>query len=67
MRSPLKGPRKLWGRGADDLWLVGEGGVAHHDGAGWRRLKQPRGAFLDVNGNAKEVWVGGPAGVWVGR
>lgn len=65
--SPMKGPRKLWGRAVGDVFLAGEGGMAHFDGKSWSLLEAPTGAFRDVNGNEKEVWVTGPDGVWVGR
>lgn len=65
--SPLEAPRKLWGRAPDDLFLAAQGGLAHFDGTAWHRLEAPKGALRDVNGNADEVWVTGPGGVWVGR
>lgn len=53
---------KVWGRSAEDLWVVGLGGVAlHRTAAGWTTHDTPRGRrLLTVHGNATEsVAVGG--------
>lgn len=58
--------RALWAGADDDVWVVGENGVGHHDGRGWRRLAEPVGPQSAVTGHRGDVWVAGPNGVWVG-
>jgi hypothetical protein len=58
---------KVWGSARDDVWIVGEQGVAlHFDGTAWTRVMTPtRSTLLTVAGRGKdEVWaVGGPPAV----
>lgn len=51
---------KVWGRSADDLWIVGLGRVAlHRTAAGWQVVPTPRQLFT-IHGNASAaVAVGG--------
>ncbi|MEN9578104.1 MAG: hypothetical protein RJA70_1113 [Pseudomonadota bacterium] len=44
---------KVWGRDAEDVWVVGLGRVAlHYDGAKWNRVDVPTGRrLLTVHGN----------------
>ena len=64
--SPVKRPRGLWGRAADDVWLAGEGGAAHFDGKSWRRVAGVEGPLREVRARENEVWVAGESGVWRG-
>lgn len=53
---------KVWGRAANDVWVVGEGGVAlHWDGAAWSQVATgASGRLFTVHGNSREqVAVGG--------
>lgn len=66
--SPIVGPRAVWASSARDMWLVGDGGAAHHDGSRWRVAKSIAGPLSVVVGNsAGEVWMAGGSGVWRGR
>lgn len=59
----MRVPRDLWGSAADDVWLVGDGGLMMHwDGAAWAHcVTSP---YLSaVWGSATDVWaVGGATG-----
>jgi len=62
--APIAGPRALWGLTSSSLWLVGQGGAARFDGAGWRRAALP-GPFVVVSGRAEnDVWIGGDSGLF---
>lgn len=53
---------KVWGRSADDLWVVGLGGVAlHRDASGWQVVELPqRRPLYTAHGNATSMFaVGG--------
>jgi hypothetical protein len=56
---------KVWGTGEEDLWVVGEGGIAlHKDGAGWQLVETPTSSRLftvDGNSSGQVVMVGGAA------
>ncbi|MCA9541924.1 MAG: hypothetical protein KC620_23670 [Myxococcales bacterium] len=55
---------KVWGRGANDVFVCGDAGVIlHFDGSEWHRLDTPgREAMFTVHGNVDSVWsVGGRA------
>jgi hypothetical protein len=66
-RSPIDGPRALWAAGSTEIWLAGDGGVAHHDGASWRRVSgAPLGALVVAGRSAEDVWLAGASGVWRG-
>jgi hypothetical protein len=63
--SPITGPRGLWGASADDLWLVGDGGLAHYDGGSWSVAEGAPSPLVAVLGrDATHVWVGGPGGLF---
>lgn len=67
----------IWGRGGDEILVVGTGGAAlHFDGASWRPLDLPLTSYpfpqgrtsphlLSVAGNARETAIGGDAGIFV--
>lgn len=65
--SPVKSPRGLWGERPDDIWLVGDGGLAHYDGKAWSRVEGPKGALREIRGAPDGViWAAGRAGTWMG-
>lgn len=58
---------KVWGRSADDLWIVGLGSVVlHKDTDGWTVFEDVDERLLTVHGNATDTYaVGGLADGWV--
>lgn len=52
---------KVWGRAADDVWVVGRRGVAlHFDGSSWQRIATPEETPLfTVHGNSSVVAASG--------
>ena len=65
--SPVKAPRGLWGEAPDDIWLVGDGGVAHYDGTAWSRVEGPKGPLREIRGAPDGViWAAGESGTWMG-
>lgn len=60
--APIAGPRRFWGK-PGDVWLVGDGGAAHHDGKAWRRVAGVAGPLRVVAGGEKRVLLGGDAGL----
>ena len=63
---PLQGPRAIWGSSASDVWLVGQGGAAHFDGATWRAVDGVTGPLALVAYSPPELWLAGEAGVYRG-
>lgn len=59
---------KVWGRAADDVWVVGGNGtILHYDGAAWSVIDGGTDQLLfTVHGNADEVVIVGPETVLVG-
>lgn len=59
---------KVWGRSADDIWIVGTAGTAlHYDGTTWKVVPTGTSELLfTVHGNADGVVVVGPSTVLVG-
>lgn len=53
--------RAMWGASADDVYAVGTGGFAHHDGVAWQRVNDvPDVDYRAVWGRSSErVWIGG--------
>jgi len=62
---------KVWGRAADDVWIVGDAGAAlHYDGLVWTAIPDPAGVdLISVWGSASEgvIAVGGRANARVVR
>lgn len=63
-RAPLRGPRCLWGTRRDDLWLVGDEGLAHFDGRRWIAATDVRDLRVVGGRGPGEVWVGGLSGLY---
>ena len=53
--------RAMWGADASDVYAVGAGGFAHHDGLSWQRVSDvPEVEYRAVWGRSSaQVWVGG--------
>jgi hypothetical protein len=64
--APFASPRGLAGPSPDDVWVAGEAGLAHFDGARWSRVEGPRGPLAEVALRGREVWAAGESGVWRG-
>jgi hypothetical protein len=64
--SPVSGPRALWGRASNDLWLVGLGGAAHFDGKAWLVVDGVTGPLSFVAYSQPDLWLAGAAGVYRG-
>ncbi len=60
--SPIAGVRDVAGP-ASDRWLVGDGGIAHGDGSGWRRVGEAGWSLARVIVLADAVFFGGKTGV----
>jgi hypothetical protein len=57
----------MWGSAADDVWLTGHDGAAHHDGKRWSVVEGPAGPLTAVQGHSRDdVWLAGASGVWHG-
>lgn len=54
--------RDVWAASATDVWVVGDAGVARHDGVSLRREQDP--AFEGTSGFAS-VWGSAPDDVWL--
>jgi len=63
--APIAEPRALWASGEEDLWVVGDGGLAWFDGRVFRRVLGPDPPLVCVVGRAREaLWVAGPKGIF---
>lgn len=53
---------KVWGRAANDVFVVGQGVALHYDGLAWKKVSVPTSTMLlTVNGGAQGVFaIGGP-------
>jgi hypothetical protein len=63
--SPVGAPHGLFAASRTDVWLAGDAGLAHYDGATWSRVAGPTGPLAEVQGREGEVWAAGQTGVWV--
>jgi hypothetical protein len=55
-----------WGRTADSVWVVGNGGIAHFDGRAFHVRAMP-GQMRVITGRANgEIWFGGSSGLFRG-
>jgi hypothetical protein len=54
--SPVREPEEVWASGRSDVWVAGDG-VAHFDGASWRRIVGVRHGPLRASGK-DDVWIG---------
>jgi hypothetical protein len=63
---PVRGPRAIAGRAANDLWLAGESGVAHFDGREWTIVSSVPGPLSFVALVGQNVWLAGATGAFVG-
>ncbi|HEY3664942.1 MAG TPA: hypothetical protein VGL19_03035 [Polyangiaceae bacterium] len=64
LASPLGSVTAWWGTGPSSVWLVGQAGVAHFDGRGFRSTPMP-GTLSAVNGRDDwDVWLAGDAGLF---
>ncbi len=62
---PLKRPRGIGGTAANDVWLVGDDGVAHFDGERWARVVSagtPKLSIVAAHGDA--LWLAGDDGLF---
>ncbi len=53
-----------WGRTAESVWLVGNGGIARFDGTGFRTSAVPGQMRVIVGRPNGEIWFGGDAGLF---
>jgi hypothetical protein len=65
--SPVKGPRALWGDKATAIWIAGDGGAGFFDGNDWRLVAGAPKHLRAVVGQGRQVWLGGPSGLWHGQ
>jgi hypothetical protein len=65
-RSPLSGARAIWGTNSNDVWLVGDGGAAHFDGAAWSRVPGAEGSLSFIVASPPDLWLAGESGVFHG-
>jgi hypothetical protein len=66
--SPIAGPRSVWASGPSDLWLAGDGGLAHFDGKSWARVKgAPEKIVLVTGKSGGAPWLAASSGVFVRR
>ena len=63
--SPIAGPRSVWASGTDDLFVAGDGGLAHFDGKSWARVEGASEGLTLVTGRAGgEPWLAARSGVY---
>ncbi len=68
MASAVSGPRAIWSSSTTDVWVGADGGAAHFDGKGFRRVRGAPEHVVIVNGGPMgEVWFAGGSGVWRGQ
>jgi hypothetical protein len=67
IKSPLRGPRAVWGSSATDVWLVGAGGAAHFDGKTWRTVPDIVGPLEQLVPAAPDLWLAGEGGIYRGE
>ncbi|MEO8902246.1 MAG: hypothetical protein ABI488_10190 [Polyangiaceae bacterium] len=61
---PFKDVTSWWGRTADSVWLVGNGGIARFDGQRFRTSAVPGQLRVIVGRPNGEIWFGGDAGLF---
>lgn len=66
VRSPVRGPRDVWGSSAHDIWIVGDGGAAHYDGKDFACLADVPGPLSHVAFDGEALWLAGGSGIWRG-
>jgi hypothetical protein len=62
--APVRGARAIFANTAEDVWLVGNSGVAHYDGSTWRSLPGIPGPLAFVARSGSALWLAGEAGVF---
>ncbi len=62
--APVRKAKAMAGRSAKDLWIVGEGGAVHFDGAAFRCAKDVPGPLSSISVADGAVWVSGEAGLF---
>ncbi len=61
---PFSDVTSWWGRTAESVWLVGNGGIARFDGTGFRTSAVPGQMRVIVGRPNGEIWFGGDAGLF---
>jgi hypothetical protein len=62
--APLPGARAIWGARSNDVWLVGDGGAAHFDGAAWSPVPGVEGSLSFIVASPPELWFAGQSGIF---
>jgi hypothetical protein len=62
--APVRKAKAMAGRSTQDLWIVGEGGAVHFDGAAFRCAKDVPGPLSSISVADGAVWVSGEAGLF---
>lgn len=65
--APVSAPRALWGSSDTAIWLVGESGAVHYDGARWLCVPAVKGPLTHVMPLGEALLLAGPAGLWRGE